>query len=66
MLKTHKKITGKEKVKADYQAERKGDVKHSQADNKKAKEIYGYEKLVGLEEGLQKTIDWWKQSRFAK
>lgn len=66
LLETLKKITGKEDVEADYQAERKGDVEHSQADNTKAKEIYGYEKLVGLEEGLQKTIDWWKQSRFAK
>ncbi len=59
------KITGKENVKADYQPERKGDVKHSQADNTRAVEWLGYEKLVGLEEGLQKTIDWWKSSRFA-
>ncbi len=66
LLETLKKITGKENVEVDYQEERKGDVKDSQADNTKAKEIYGYEKLVGLEEGLQKTIDWWKQSRFAK
>ncbi len=66
LLDTLKKITGKEDVEADYQEERKGDVKHSQAENTKAKEIYGYEKLVGLEEGLRKTIDWWKQSRFAK
>jgi nucleoside-diphosphate-sugar epimerase len=66
LLATIKKITGKEDVEADYQAERKGDVKHSQADNTKAKEIYGYEKLIGLEEGLQNTIDWWKQSRFAE
>lgn len=66
LLETIKKITEKETVKADYKGERKGDVKHSQADNSKAKEIYGYEKLVGLEEGLQKTIDWWKQSRFAR
>ncbi len=59
------KITGKENVEAEYQMERKGDVKHSQADNTRAVEWLGYEKLVGLEEGLQKTIDWWKQSRFS-
>ncbi|CAN5313026.1 SDR family oxidoreductase [soil metagenome] len=59
------KITGKENVEAEYQPERKGDVKHSQADNTRAVEWLGYEKLVGLEEGLQKTIDWWKQSRFS-
>ena len=66
LLETLKKITGKENVQADYQAERRGDVKHSQADNKKAVETYGYEELVGLEEGLEKTIDWWKKSRFAE
>ncbi len=66
LLEVLKKITGKEDVKADYQPDRKGDVKHSQADNTRAKKWLGYEKLVGLEEGLRQTIDWWKMSRFAK
>ena len=66
LLEVLKKIAGKNDVVANLQAERKGDVKHSQADNRRAIEYLGYEKLVGLEEGLQKTIDWWKQSRFAK
>lgn len=66
LLEVLKKITGKENAIADYQPERKGDVKHSQADNRRAIEWLGYEKLVGLEEGLQKTIDWWKTSRFAQ
>ena len=66
LLETLKTITGNENVDADYQDERKGDVKHSQADNTKAIECFGYEKLVDLEEGLRHTIDWWKQSRFAK
>ena len=66
LLEVLKKITGKEAVTADYQAERTGDVKHSQADNHRAKEWLGYQKLVGLEEGLQKTIEWWRASRFAK
>jgi nucleoside-diphosphate-sugar epimerase len=65
LLEVLKKITGKADVTADYQAERAGDVKHSQADNSRAKEYLGYEKTVGLEEGLKRTIDWWKQSRFA-
>ncbi len=59
-------ITDRTNVTADFQPERKGDVKHSQADNGLAVECLGYEKLVGLEEGLRKTIDWWKTSRFAK
>jgi len=66
LLETIKKITGKETISAEYHPERKGDVKHSQASNQKAVECLGYTKLVGLEEGLRKTIDWWKQSRFAK
>lgn len=65
LLEVLKKITGKADVQAEYQAERAGDVKHSQADNSRAKEYLDYEKLVGLEEGLEKTISWWKQSRFA-
>lgn len=66
LLKVLKKITGKESVAAEYQPERKGDVKHSQASNERAVEWLGYEKLVGLEEGLVNTIDWWKNSRFGK
>ncbi len=66
LLEVLKKITGREGVTADHQPERLGDVKHSQADITRAKEWLGYQKTVGLEEGLQKTIDWWKNSRFAK
>ncbi|HLM61434.1 MAG TPA: SDR family oxidoreductase [Pyrinomonadaceae bacterium] len=66
LLEVLKKITAKEDVSAEYQPERKGDVKHSQADNRRAVDRLGYEKIVGLEEGLRKTIDWWKTSRFAK
>ncbi len=61
-----KKITGKENVKAEYLPERKGDVKHSQADNTLARELIGYQKIIGLEEGLKLTVEWWKNSRFAK
>jgi nucleoside-diphosphate-sugar epimerase len=66
LLDVLKNITGRPEVSAVYEPERKGDVKHSQADNRRAVECFGYEKLVGLEEGLVKTIDWWKQSRFAQ
>ena len=66
LLETLKRITSTENVQAEFLEERKGDVKHSQADNSKARELIGYEKLVGLEEGLRHTIEWWKKSRFAK
>lgn len=61
-----KVVTGRNDVEANFQPERTGDVKHSQADNARAKEWLGYDKLVGLEEGIKRTIDWWKASRFAK
>jgi nucleoside-diphosphate-sugar epimerase len=66
LLEILKKITGKTDIKAEYLPPRKGDVKHSQADNRLAIELLGYEKVVGLEEGLRLTIEWWKKSRFAK
>jgi len=60
-----KQVTDCVDVEIDFQPERKGDVKHSQADNTRARTWLGYEKLVGLEEGLSRTIDWWKSSRFS-
>ncbi len=66
LLNVLKKITGREDVEADYQPPRAGDVRDSQADNSLAVEFLGYERLVDLEEGLRRTIDWWKNSRFAK
>ena len=65
LLAVLKEITGRADAVADFQPERKGDVKHSQADNALAVKCLGYEKIVGLEEGLSLTIDWWKASRFA-
>ncbi|MBK9164952.1 MAG: SDR family oxidoreductase [Acidobacteria bacterium] len=65
LVEVMKKISGREGVAPDYRPGRKGDVKHSQADNRKAIECLGYQKLVGLEEGLRATIEWWKRSRFS-
>jgi nucleoside-diphosphate-sugar epimerase len=65
LLDVLKGITGHPAAAATYKEERKGDVKHSQADNSMAEDLLEYEILVGLEEGLKRTIDWWKTSRFA-
>ena len=65
LLDVLKRIAGNPDVTADYKPARTGDVKHSQADNRRALEWLGYQELVGLEEGLRRTIDWWKSSRFA-
>jgi nucleoside-diphosphate-sugar epimerase len=61
-----KDLTGKHDVTAEYKEPRVGDVRHSLADNTLAQEFLGYESRVGLREGLQRTIDWWKQSRFSR
>jgi UDP-glucose 4-epimerase len=60
-----KELTGKQDVNAQYAEPRVGDVKHSLADNTMARELLGYESKVDLREGLKRTIDWWKNSRFA-
>jgi nucleoside-diphosphate-sugar epimerase len=66
LLEVLKGITGKTDVTADYREARVGDVRHSLADITRARELLGYEPTVGLEKGLRKTIEWWKQSRYAK
>ncbi len=65
LLDVLRSITGRDDAVADFQPERTGDVKHSQADNRAAVECLGYSEIVGLEEGLRRTIEWWKASRFA-
>lgn len=61
-----KEITGRQAVQPRYEPARKGDVLHSQADNSKAVGVLGYQNLIGLEDGLRLTIEWWKSSRFAE
>ena len=66
LLGTLKRIVGREDLNAVHEAPRVGDVKHSQADNAVAIEKLGYQKLVGLEDGLRKTMEWWASSRFSQ
>lgn len=60
-----KGITGRTDVEVEYREPRMGDVRHSQADITRARQMLGYEPQTSLEEGLRLTIEWWKQSRFA-
>jgi len=41
---------------------RPGDVKHSQADIARAREVLGYEPRVRFKEGLAKTFEWYKRN----
>jgi nucleoside-diphosphate-sugar epimerase len=61
-----KQLTGRNDVQADYQEFRKGDVRDSLADISRAREFLGYAPQVNLQTGLKLTMDWWKNSRFAK
>ena len=65
LLEELKAIVGVPEVTASYLEPRLGDVRHSLADITRARKLLGYQPSVGLREGLQRTIDWWKTSRFA-
>ncbi len=45
-----------------YAEARVGDVRHSQADITQARRLLGYEPTVSFEEGLRRTIAWYKGS----
>ncbi|MBI3511407.1 MAG: SDR family oxidoreductase [Bacteroidetes bacterium] len=47
-------------LKPEYGAFRKGDIRDSWADISKAISLIGYQPVVGLNEGLKKTIDWFR------
>jgi nucleoside-diphosphate-sugar epimerase len=45
-----------------YAKSRTGDILHSQADISAAAEAFGYRPLVGVEEGLQRTVEWYRET----
>jgi UDP-glucose 4-epimerase len=45
-----------------YGPEREGDVKHSLADISLAEAGLGYKPLVDFEEGLRRTVEWYRES----
>jgi nucleoside-diphosphate-sugar epimerase len=54
-----KKIVGAT-VEPDYKEVRQGDVRDSQASIDKAKAILGYQPIVSFEDGLKRTIQWYR------
>jgi nucleoside-diphosphate-sugar epimerase len=46
-----------------YDAPRAGDVRHSHADISLARKLLGYEPGMRFEEGLMKTVDWFRSGR---
>jgi len=61
ILELLKELLGSD-IRAVYQDERPGDVKHSLADVSLAAESIGYEPGVFFEEGLRKAIDWYREN----
>ena len=59
LFRTLRELTGSA-VEPVYATARPGDVKHSQADIGRARALLGYEPAVGLREGLQRTLDWYR------
>ena len=52
-------------IQPEYGPERAGDVKNSEASIEAAREAFGYAPIVGFEDGLQRTVEWY-QAEFAK
>jgi len=44
----------------DFQPPRPGDVRHSLADISEAEKLMGYKVVMGLEKGLEKTVEWYR------
>jgi len=61
MLQQINKITGND-IAPIYTDPRRGDIKHSMADITKAREKLGYNPLVSFEEGLRRTIEWYRNN----
>jgi nucleoside-diphosphate-sugar epimerase len=59
-----KKLTGYS-GEVKYGSERPGDVKHSLADISQAKRSLAYRPIVDFEEGLQRTIEWYRSQLIA-
>jgi UDP-N-acetylglucosamine/UDP-N-acetyl-alpha-D-glucosaminouronate 4-epimerase len=49
-------------VQPSYVGGREGDVRDSQADISLARRVLGYEPIVSFEDGLKRTVDWYRAS----
>jgi UDP-glucose 4-epimerase len=60
VLRTLSEIAGAKSA-PDHQPPRAGDIRHSLADIERARRVLGYNVQVGFEEGLRRTIAWFKE-----
>ena len=61
MLQQINKILGKD-IQPIYAEPRAGDIKHSQADITKAQQKFGYKPRVSFEDGLRRTVEWYREN----
>ncbi len=57
-----KDLTGRRDITAEYAPPRSGDVHDSLADLTLARSLLGYKPSVNLEDGMLRTLEWWKTS----
>ena len=62
LFRSVRELTGAN-VEPIYEEPRAGDVRDSQADIEKAKRLLGYSPLVPFEDGLEKTVEWFRASQ---
>jgi UDP-N-acetylglucosamine 4-epimerase len=51
-------------AKAKYGPPREGDIRDSQADITRAREVLSYDPRIGFEEGLKQTWEWFCASQY--
>lgn len=56
------KALGKDDVEPNFGPDRAGDIKHSNADISKAKELLGYDPDYSFEKGIALAIEWYKSN----
>ena len=64
VLELLKELTRRMDVKAEHVPPRTGDVRDSLADLTVARSLLGYNPGVSLEDGMLRTLDWWKSNRY--
>lgn len=56
------KALGKEGVEPNFGPDRAGDIKHSNADISKARELLGYDPDYSFQDGIKLAIEWYKEN----
>jgi nucleoside-diphosphate-sugar epimerase len=59
-------VLGRGDVPLDHAGRRPGDVERHFADVTRARRLFGFEATIGLEEGLRRTVDWFRTRRIGE